>query len=38
MEEKKTSTIDTGHSVFQERLWKCYGKIMERLWKDKELE
>ena len=34
MEEKKTSTIDTGHSVFQERLWKGYGKIMERLWKD----
>ena len=38
MEEKKTSTIDTGHSVLQERLWKGYGKIMERLWKDKELE
>ena len=30
IEEKKTSTIDTGHSVFQERLWKDYGKTMNR--------
>ena len=30
IEEKKTSTIDTGHSVFQERLWKDYGKIVNR--------
>ena len=30
MEEKKTSTIDTGHSMFQERLWKDYGKMVNR--------
>ena len=38
MGEKKVTMTDVDQGVFQERLWKGYGKIMERLWKDKELE